>query len=114
MTKTFRIAAAAVLLTIVAACGDRLSTAERLTLANDTIATTARVTQTALTQGRVTVTDACRIDVYGRLAGAAIDAGFDAYVRGDGSGAAAHLQAAQNILSGVSQEAVAQVERECN
>ena len=114
MTKTLRIAAAAAILTAVAACGDRLSTAEKLTLANNTIATTAGVTETALVQGRLSVQDACRIDVYGRLAGAAIDAGFDAYVRGDNTGATGHLQAAQNILSGVSQEAVAQVERECN
>ena len=106
--------AAVAMLLVTAACGDKFSTAERLTLANNTITTTARVTETALVQGRIGTLEACTVEVYSRLARAAVDAGFTAYVEGDADGAAGHLSAAQSILSGVSIEAAAQVERECN
>ena len=114
MRNFFKIPIMAAALFVASACADSITTAERLTLANNAIETTAKVSKTALVQGNISIQDACRIVTYGELARAAIDAGFQAYVANDAEGAAAHLKAAQNILNGVSTEAAAQVEKECN
>lgn len=102
-----------VLVLFLGACAQQ-DTISTLTAVNDTIASSARVARIALDQDRISTADACKVSVYGKLARAAVDEAYLAYGLGDPDGAEGHVRAAKDILAGVSAEATAQVERECN
>lgn len=103
---------------------DSVQLGEKLTLANQSITSTTRVAIQAYQNGHIDRKGLCVVEQYGRLAGAAIDAGFDSYVRGLATlkpadreamneTASFHLGAAMSIIQRTSAEAANQVRVAC-
>ena len=93
------------ILVLLSACDKDI--AQELILTNETIASTARAAESGLAQGHISPEDACRIEVYGRFAGAAVDQAWVSYVLNDPSSTQEQLDAARSAIAGVLPEAQA-------
>ena len=99
------------LLVLVSACDKDI--AQELILTNETIASTARAAEAALGQGHIDAEAACRIEVYGRFAGAAVGQAWVSYVLGNPESSEEQLAAARAAISGVLPDAQALADANC-
>lgn len=87
-------------LLLLAACGDKTNLAQELTLANETIASSAVAATRALNEGHISVKQACKIEAYGRVAGVMIDQAWINWFLGNPDTAEAQLDAAISAING--------------